>query len=105
MPIQLGAPVDINLEFRDVAESGRDLGPLNLTLPEMDPLQLILRRPDGTLIVVPDADIQLVDGPNGLARWSAEEGEIDAAGVWSAQGWAGPWPSLVARFVVKANIS
>jgi hypothetical protein len=101
MAIQLGAPATIAFSFRLYDERGHDLGPLNLSNPDYAVLELRLRRPgSGGTIVVEDASIIVTDAGLGLAEWTAAIGQLDTAGAWKAQAWAGPWPSRIVGFTV-----
>lgn len=103
-PIQVGAPATIAFSFRDRAEDGSIVGPIDLTNAAFHPLEVVLRKPDGSQVIVAEDDLTITDPPNGAVEWRAEADEIDQAGIWKAQAWAGPWPSKPVTFTVDRNL-
>lgn len=104
MAIQMGVPAQFSFSFRNYDEHNQDIGPVNLDIAEHNPTDIIFQRPDGTQFTIPDVDLIIVDGPNGLADWVAAPDQIDQIGTWKIQALAGDWKSRVRAFSVLANL-
>ena len=97
MAIQQGSPALLRFQCREYDEAGKDVGPLNLSDPEFNPLRAVLTSPTGRRIEVnPD----VVDAAGGVAEWQAPEGTLDELGPWQSQVLAGDWKARPRSFYV-----
>jgi hypothetical protein len=101
MGIQQNSPATLRFNLRHYDESGTDLGPIDLTDAEHDPVQVVLRKPGGDLIVIEEAEVDVIDEAGGVIEWTADGDTFDKVGTWKAQAWAGEWPSRVVGFAVN----
>jgi hypothetical protein len=100
MAIQMAAPAEFRFSFRHYDEWGEDLGPIDLSLAEHDPIKVRFEKPSGATIEILEAQMTVTDSVNGLAKWTAAPGQLDQRGRWGIQAWVGYWPSRLRAFTV-----
>jgi hypothetical protein len=93
---------DVSTVFRFTVKDGASI----VDISDLDTLQVIFRKPDGTTLT--KTATYVTDGTDGLMKYIIAEGDIDVAGMWRVQGRVSNseqnWYSDIQSFKVFPNL-